>query len=79
MPVPRDSDLVTISIVVTRDQDRRVRARRDMQTSKTRRVSISEAWREVVEVGLESISRIPNMISTTNSRDSDSREERKTA
>ena len=67
MPVPADSDLKTVAIVVTKEQDRRIRARRDSLTTPLRRVSLSDVYREVIERGLEALSRPSNMISETSS------------
>lgn len=57
MPVPATSDLKTVSFVLTQDQVRRLRARKEMQSSNLHRVSFSVVCREVVEAGLETLSR----------------------
>lgn len=56
MPVPSTSDLKTVSVVLTQEQVQRLRAMKAIQSSKLRKVSFSDVCREVVEVGLDSLS-----------------------
>lgn len=57
MPVSESSHLKTVSCILTQDQIRRLRARKEMQSSKLRHVSFSDVCREVVEAGLDKLSR----------------------
>lgn len=69
MPVPKHSDLKTVSVVLTKDQVERLQERRQAQSSHLRRVSFADVCREVVEAGLDSFSHasiIPNVTSTDN-------------
>ena len=65
MPVPETSDLKTVSFVLTQDQVRRLRARKEMRSSELHRVSFSDVCREIVEAGLAVVSHGRDMISTT--------------
>lgn len=67
MPVPASSELKTVSLVLTQEQVRRLRARKEMQSSNLRRVSFSDVCREVVEEGLKVLSRNRVSISETSS------------
>lgn len=60
MPVPRSSDLETVSLVLGKDQVRRLRALHALRSSAWSRVSFSEIAREVVEAGLVAILRAPD-------------------
>lgn len=65
MPVPENSELKTVSFVLTQEQVRRLRARKEMRSSKLHRVSFSDVCREVVEAGLEALTHASNMRETT--------------
>lgn len=65
MPVPESSDLKTVSFVLTQDQVRRLRARKEMRSSTLHRVSFSDVCREVVEAGLAVLSHGRDMSKTT--------------
>lgn len=52
MPVADTSDKETISLILFKDQAQQLRARAREQTSKYKRVGISEIAREVVDLGL---------------------------
>lgn len=71
MALAPDSTLETVSLVLTKDQVRRIRALQELQRSTHRRISLSDVAREVVEEGLVVISRGPN-IAFAASRDSES-------
>ena len=59
MPVNRSGELETISLVLTKDQARRLRGIAAAFTTKHHRVSVSDVGREVVEAGLRTISHTP--------------------
>ncbi len=61
MPVASDSSLKTVSLVLTKDQVRRMKALAVLQSSDLRRVSFSDIGREIVEAGLRSISHVSDM------------------
>lgn len=65
MPVPETSDLKTVSFVLTQDQVRRLRARKEMRSSALHRVSFSDVCREVVEAGLAAVSHARDITSPT--------------
>ena len=60
MPLPVDSDLATISAVLTKDQVRRLHALRELRSATYRRVAFSEVLREAVEFGIAAILRGPD-------------------
>lgn len=53
MPVHPDSTFETVSLVLTKEQVRRLRAMRDAENGELRRVSFSDIGRVVVDVGLK--------------------------
>lgn len=59
MPVSGASNLKTVSLVLTKDQVRRMRALAELRSSSHRKVGLSEVAKEVVEAGLGSISHAP--------------------
>lgn len=61
MPLKTDGDKVVISLILTREQDRRLRERqRRMQGANPMRpVTLAEVGREVVEAGLHVLSFAP--------------------
>ncbi len=65
MPLSENSDLKTISVILTKDQIRRLHAMREARSKPTMRVSFQDICRETVEAGLDAIHRAPNMISPT--------------
>ena len=69
MPVPEHSELKTVSVVLTKDQVRRLHARKELQSSHLRRVSFADVCREVVEAGLELVSHAPDMILGTSTEE----------
>ena len=64
MALAPDSDLETVSLVLTKDQVRRLRALHDFQRTNHRRVSMSDIAREVVEEGLRVVLFAPNIALT---------------
>lgn len=61
MPVPATSDLKTVSFVLTQEQVRRIRARKEALSSPIHKVSFSDVCREIVEAGLTAVSHARNM------------------
>ncbi|MCG3177329.1 MAG: hypothetical protein MOGMAGMI_02301 [Candidatus Omnitrophica bacterium] len=64
MALGPDSELETASFVLTKDQVRRLRALRDLRKSDHQRVTLSDVAREVVNEGLDAVSRAPNIALT---------------
>lgn len=60
MPVHADSEYETVSLVLTKEQTRRLRAMSEARTTRMRKVKISEVGREVVEAGLGQFDRARN-------------------
>lgn len=56
MALSENSELKTESLVLTKEQSRRLRELRDSRKSPLKRVTLSDVAREVVEAGLASIS-----------------------
>ncbi len=56
MALSENSALKTESLVLTKDQSRRLREIRDARKTPLKRVTLSDVAREVVEAGLASIS-----------------------
>lgn len=61
MSLADQSSLEVVSLVLTKEQARRLREMRDTQKSDHRRVSLSDVAREVVEAGLVVISHTRNI------------------
>lgn len=74
MPVPESSELKTVSVILTKDQVRRLNARKEMQSSKLRRVSFADVCREVVEVGLGALSHSQVIHNGASNKQTDARE-----
>ena len=55
MPVPRDSDFQTVSLVLTKGQVRRLRAIVDSRRTENVRPSFSEVARDIFGTGLDQI------------------------
>lgn len=53
MPITETSELKVVSLNLTKDQDRRLRALSALETTSHRRTSISDVAREVVDLGIE--------------------------
>lgn len=67
MPVNATSDLKTVSVVITKEQDRRLR---DLQAGKRtaiQRVTYAQVVREVIDAGLGTLSRAGDSILDTSS------------
>lgn len=62
MPVSQKRELKTVSVVLTKEQVRRLHERKDGQSSDIRRITFADVCREVVEVGLDALSREQDMI-----------------
>lgn len=65
MALGPDSELETASFVLTKDQVRRLRALRDLRKSDHQRVTLSDVAREVVNEGLDAVSRAPNILTAS--------------
>ena len=65
MSLPPQSELIVVCTVLTKDQMHRLRARKELLTSKIQRVPMAQIMREVVEAGLEQIDHDANMIPPT--------------
>jgi hypothetical protein len=59
MPVSQRGNLKTVSLVLTKEQVRRMTALAALRSSEHRTVGLSEVAKEVVEAGLKSISHTP--------------------
>lgn len=66
MPIKTSGGLETVSVMLTSEQARRLRALREMRSSDHCRVSLSDVAREVVEAGLLKVSAPTVTVSTTN-------------
>lgn len=56
MPIRTGGGLETISLVITEEQARRLRALCDSQKTASRRISVSHIAREVIDAGLKEVS-----------------------
>jgi hypothetical protein len=69
MPIKTGGGLETITLVVTEEQAAFLRARRDSQKTPSRRVSLSDVGREVIEAGRNALTFVANTDSTPNGKE----------
>lgn len=69
MPIKTGGGLETISLVITEEQARRLRALRDSQKTASRRISLSDIAREVIEAGLNEVSFVALTDSISNGKE----------
>lgn len=72
MPIKVGSDLEKVSLVLTTEQVRRLKAIATMRGTQWRRVSLSDVGREVVEAGLATVSQGRDSSIIASSHDGDS-------
>lgn len=65
MPIGKNSELKTVSAILTLDQIALIEQRKKAQSTPERKVSFAEATREVVAVGLSALRCASNMDSIT--------------
>ena len=69
MTLAENSDLQTISLILTKDQVRKLKEIRDVQHVDHRRVSLSDVGREVVAAGLLMFSHARNIGFSASAKD----------
>lgn len=72
MALSPNGELVKVSLVITKEQDRRLRAIHSLKRTDVNRLSFSDVGRDVVEKGLGVISR--ELVSNSTASQEDARE-----